>query len=327
MIARRSLVMAIQISLALEAHALVARAAASDGNPEPTCTSGAADRRTLNEHVFTPSETVTDPFTATYFRNTTGYGIARSKAPGLTVLGESAADTTYQQVALTNTLQFQWGPLPFWAVRVSGLALVYMGENTRSALAQGGTLQYRFGFGTTVSWPIANRFRVGATLDLFYAPAATLNVATPLADSVGNGSVMDASLLQRFDPWTIRPGLATALELHRSLGLVLSFQYLHSWGNTISVAAPGNALALGGTLDFGLRSISPVPIDLALSYLLTLPVSQDDTRNSQNFDIGVFYAGRPDLVLGPEVSLRKLPQGKNVDTLGLVLFVVARVYW
>lgn len=113
-----------------------------------------------------------------------------------------------------------------------------------------------------------------------------------------------------------------------SLGVAATARYEHTFGERTPLSRD-DAILGAAAVDFDFRAISPVPIGLLASYQAAVPLNGDQAGHT--LDGGVFYTGRPELVLGLETSVRRFPQGTSIgtriDSDAIVGQLVTRYYW
>jgi hypothetical protein len=283
--------------------------------------------RELRHHVFIPSQLVTDPFATTYFRSTTGAGFASSTGPGFSVTGElTGGDRDYSQAVLSQAFELQVAPWPWLALRVGGTAVVYSGVDVTSVIALGATAQTGVTAGLTLTPPKATWFRPAIVFDVDPTPAYAVTLLEGLQASIEAGRIVRSTAFESGTSTTFRPGLSGAFALDRALGLVLDVRYIAQSGDALGAAIDDDAYSLGIALDLDLRARTPIPIGFASAFRWIDRWSGDATANKE-LDLGVFYTGQRQLVLGLIGTFRAFLQRPVFDTTVWGAILTMRYYW
>lgn len=310
----------IAILLTLVAALFIARPARAAGGPP------GASRRELAGHVFIPSALVLDPFATTHFGSTTGFGFASFTLREDAGQQEPPRETTYQLAAISQGFGLQIGILPSWALRLSAAGLVYSGVNAEGALAIGATVGYQVSGGTELSFRIGRRFRLGASADVEYSPTYDLNIGTAITQSLQAGRIDAGTLLVGTQTVAVLGGVQGALAVHRSLGLLFDLRYGHAFAEQSGQKANQGHFSAGAAFSFDLGAITPVPLGLVGAYRLGVPaVSQPSL--SHDLSAGLFYTGRVNLALGPDVAFQLYPQRADLRVFSVIGQLALRYYW
>jgi len=133
-------------------------------------------RRELDGHNFLPSRFSLDPFVSTYVASETGFGYG--SAPGRTfdlcnnvICPGPGSTTSFKVGAFAQLLDYQYGFLDWWAVRVGTKIIVYSGVNDTGVVGVGTNANASFSAGTTVSFKVGDRVRLGGSFDFSIGPA------------------------------------------------------------------------------------------------------------------------------------------------------------
>jgi hypothetical protein len=258
----------------------------------------------LGGHLFIPSEVVRDPFTATYFQISTGYGYAAATGPAFSALGTTFGSRDYRFGTMVQSFELQAKIFDWWAVRIESTGLLFAGINGPSVLHVGATARFTPGAGTTVSFPIGDGIRLGGTFDFGYTPDININVITGIVRSLAARDIDARNLLTDTRLTAIQVGASVAVALHRSLGLTATADYLHVGSDTDGVGASINDVSVGLSFDFDLNAITRAPIGFILAYKLNEVETRDPGQATEAVDLGIFYTGVPHLVAGMDLSER-----------------------
>jgi hypothetical protein len=260
--------------------------------------------RAVDDHLFIPSELVRDPFTATHFQTSTGYGYATATGGAFNVLGTSIGSRDYKFGTMLQSFELQAKIFDWWAVRIESQGLIFSGINGTSALNVGVTARFNVGAGTTVSFPIGDRIRLGGTFDFGYTPDINVNVITGIVRSVAARDIDVRNLLVDTRLTAYQVDASVAVALHRSLGLTATGGYLRVSSDTDGVGDTINAVSAAAAFDFDLKSFSHVPLGFILAYKLNESATRDQGQQTEAVSGGIFYIGVPKLVAGVDFSER-----------------------
>ncbi len=289
--------------------------------------------RELGGHVFMPSDLVSDPFTGTYFGNGTAFGFASATGPRLDEHG-NAGTGTYRMATFAERFELQVGLLPWWSISTSVTGRVFSGITVDSAQQVGTQAEYFVAGGTTVSFRFG-RVRIGGEFDVAYSPSYNLNIFTALDRSVKAGKIDASTLLTSVNTITLVGGLNVAVGLHRSLGLLLATQYLRAISDGTSGSFTEGQITVGGSLSLDLHALlSVLPIGMQGAYRVLVPVSSTQPMSQQTLrheaSLGLYYTGRANLVLGPDVVFKLFPDRADMqvyDFLDTTVLIKMRYYW
>jgi hypothetical protein len=270
--------------------------------------------RVLEGHAFIPSQLVRDPFAATFVAVDVGAGKGSSsvRVPRLN------RDLDLSQAAVTNSFAFQLGITPWWALRIGGETLVFTGDNARTAIVVGQTWFYRAEAGTTFKIPLARRLALGLTFDYGWGTDYTL---IPV-----NVVVRGRPVLRITDANILRPGSALAIALNAAIGLVLRVDYEHR--TNVQVIEGTDFLLAGLSIDVDFRATSHIPLGLVVAYQGSVALAGAEAdRGPQRLQGGLFYTGRANLVVGPELELGWEQQLNGFNTTVIRALIALRYYF
>lgn len=304
----------------------------------------ADERRMLYGHRFLPSELVSAPFAATYFGTFTGFGYGQGSAQ-LAAETEATAPQmiSVQQAAFTHGLAYQLGLVSGWALRASARLHVKSGLNQDTLAERGTDFQYGISLGTVLSLRIGRRLRIGAAADADYAPDYNVNLILPMrtlfnpapktaAELVAKIDQLQAQLFSQQSAITLTTRAMAAVALHPTAGLLFELRYAHPF----LLAEGPRPLAyagLGAALSIDLFPATRIPVGALLAYRVDLPAPMDSSIAAQsivahNVSGGLFYTGRPHLVLGIDVTARLDTDPQNaMQELNANGTLLLRYYW
>jgi hypothetical protein len=271
---------------------------------DPAKNPGTADR-TLGGHVFTPSLLVRSPFAVTSFEASLLYGAGDASGPTYdTDSGVVIGEEKYSFAAMGQTFAYDKKLYEGISAGLGAVTQLYSGIDGPSAVVVGAEI----GFGAFGRLTAGHRFgpvHAAATFDASYAPRLGIVVIDAIARAIQGSGVDAGAAFTQENAWTLRPGLAAAVALHRALGITASADW--QWialdtDDDRSVTEAGVDLALAADLDLG--ELTSVPVAVLAAYRLTAPVGGNGVSRVIDASGGVFYTGRPALVLGLEVGFR-----------------------
>jgi len=272
-------------------------------DPEPAALI-AEPRRELAGHNFIPSRFADDPFVSTFIASETGAG--HGSAPGRTfdLNGKPLGMSTYEVTAFAQYLDFQYGFLDCWAMRLSLRAIADTGTNATGFAGVGATLTVNPTLGTTVSFKVGDRLRLGGRLELGFGPAVFLNLVESVVNSVENGQI--TAPVNSFSQFTVNPIFVGAWAIHRSLGMTFSVGYQHTYASNENYST-GKDLAQGkATFDFDMKELNWAPIGLVAGFGTQFSLA-DPRFLSFRYNFGIFYTAVRPLNVGLEVLFNRAP--------------------
>ena len=261
-------------------------------------------RRELAGHLFLPSRYALDPFVSTYVGSETGVGIGTSQGHTFDINGNPISVADYQVGAFAQYLDFQYGFLDWWAVRASVRVFVYTGTNTTGLVGVGTSLQINPMLGTTVSFKIGERLRLGGAVDVAFGPAVFFNIVEAVKNSISSGEV--TAPLNSFSQFTVKPAVVGSWAISEAFGLTYSFAYQYTGASASYTGVYANLLALNVLVDFDMYALKWVPIGLFAGFQTSFSVS--DTKFLQyQYQFGIFYTGVRPLDVGLEILYLRSP--------------------
>jgi hypothetical protein len=288
---------------------------AAGADPEATSeTSVPSDapalRRELAGHNFIPSKFSLDPFVSTYVSTETGFGYGTAPGHTFDVNGNPIGSADYQVGAFAQLLNFQYGFVDWWAIRAAARILVYSGLNGSGAAGVGTNALTSAGLGTTVSFKVGERLRLGGSLDVTFGPSVFFNIVQAVKDSIQNGEI--TSPVNSSSSFTFNPAFVGAWAIAQSLGFTFSVGYQHSTASNGSTSGAANLLALNGVFDFDLAGLNLVPIGFLGGFQTVF--SADSTKFLQfRYQTGIFYTGVKPLNVGLEIVFLRAPVIGSTD--------------
>jgi hypothetical protein len=261
-------------------------------------------RRELAGHNFIPSKYSLDPFVSTYAAAETGFGYG--SAPGRTfdINGKPIGTADYKAGAFAQYVEFQYGFVDWWAVRAQVKILVYTGLNASGLAGIGTNVVANPSFGTTVSFKVGDRVRLGGSLDVSFGPAVFFNIVQAVKESIANGDI--TTPVNSYGQFTLSPAFVGSWAISKPLGVTFSatYQYTHASDDTVTTTA---SLLSGNILfDFDMGELNWVPIGLIGGFSTSFAVS-DTKFLSFRYQFGIFYTGVRPLNVGFEVVYNRAP--------------------
>jgi hypothetical protein len=259
-------------------------------------------RRELAGHNFIPSRFSLDPFVSTYVSSETGFGYGTAHGHTYDLNGNPVSLANYEAGVFAQLLNYQYGFCDWWAVRVLTKLIVYSGLNSTGLAAIGTNGVGNIGLGTTVSFKVGERLRLGGSLDVVFGPSVFFNIIQAVTESIPNGEV--TSPLNSSSSFTFIPAFVGAWAISKSLGFTFSFSHQHPTNSSASTL--GHVNAVNGVFDWDLAELNLVPIGLLAGFQTTFGV--DTTRFIQfRYQFGLFYTAVKPLNVGLEVVYLRAP--------------------
>jgi hypothetical protein len=299
-----------QQAAAAPGGAAVAKAEGREGGAvEP----GAADR-TLGAHVFTPASLVRSPFTVTSFQADLWYGSGTAKGPYYDSGGLLSGEATYTFAAMGQTFAYEKKLAEGLSGAVGAVTQLYSGIDGPSAIVVG----VEVGFGAFGRLTAARRLgpvQAALTFDASYAPKMGILVYDAIKRAIDTGGLDDSSAFSQQNAWTLKPGLSAAWSPHPVLGLTASLDY--QWvavdlvgGGSDHAYGLDTALAADLDLDRWIKA----PVALVGAFHLTAPLGSSGISRVTAWSGGIFYSGRPALVLGLEIGHQSFALRETLDS-------------
>ena len=267
-------------------------------------TDAPALRRELAGHNFIPSKFSLDPFVSTYVASETGFGYGTAPGNTYDIGGNPNGLANYEVGAFAQLLNFQYGFVDWWAVRASAKILVYSGLNGTGAAGVGTNAVANVGLGTTVSFKVGDRLRLGGSLDVIFGPSVFFNIVQAVKDSIQNGEI--TSPVNSSNSFTFNPAFVGAWALEKWVGFTFSAGYQYSSASNGTSSGAANLIAVNGVFDFDLAALHWVPIGFLGGFQTEF--SADSTKFLQfRYQFGIFYTGVKALNVGLEVVYLRAP--------------------
>lgn len=305
---------------------LVAVASPASAQEAPSESASLLDR-TLGEHEFIQSRLVRDPFTATFVAFTVAHGYAWTTGPRLDVLGRSFGERDYELGAIIQSVEAGVRFADWFSLRLAGATTVFTGLGGEAVLVVGSTALFTGLAGVTFGLPVGERSRLALTFDATWKPQWDVLVAAAVERAVRESAVGSQGLLVRSNDLFLVPGLAGAFGFNRTFGAGFSLQYVHTRRDVVNgdVEHVG-AFAAGLQLNADLAPATSIPIAFVGSYRVAVPF-EDGEETDHEVGLGLFYSGRPELVLGLDASVRWFELRQVFDTTALFVTATLRYYW
>lgn len=291
-------------ALLLALHASPSVAAQGDTNPGADTPSL---RRELAGHNFIPSKFTLDPFVSTYAGSETGFGYGWAAGRTFDINGHPISTSNYEVGAFAQLLDFQYGFVDWWAVRLSVRIVAYSGINSSGLAGIGTNLETNPTLGTTMSFKVGQRLRLGGSLDFGFGPAVFFNIVQAVVDSIRNGDL--TTPVNRLSQFTLKPAFVGAWAIEKSLGMTFSLSYQYTHASSENAAIQANLLAASATFDF---DMNVVPIGLIGGFTTQFSVAQSKFL-SFRYNFGIFYTAVKPLNVGFEIVYNRAPVIGNTE--------------
>ena len=259
-------------------------------------------RRELAGHNFIPSRFSLDPFVSTYVSSETGFGYGTAHGHTYDLNGNPVSLANYEVGAFAQLLNYQYGFVDWWAVRVFTKLLVYSGLNSTGLAGIGTNGAGNIGLGTTVSFRVGKRLRLGGSLDVIFGPSVFFNVIQAVKESIQNGEI--TSPLNSSSSFVFIPAFVGAWAITESLGFTFSLSHQHPTNSSVSTF--GHVNVVNGVFDWDLAELNLVPIGFLAGFQTAFGV--DTPRFLQfRYQFGLFYTAVKPLNVGLEVVYLRAP--------------------
>jgi hypothetical protein len=212
--------------------------------------------------------------------------------------------STYEVSAFAQYLAYQYGFLDCWAMRLSLRAVVYTGTNATGFAGVGATLAVNPSLGTTVSFKVSDRLRLGGRLELGFGPAVFLNLVESVVDSIENGQI--TAPVNSFSQFTVNPIFVGAWAIHPSLGMTFSLGYQHTHASNDNYSTGRDLVQGNVTLDFDMNALKWAPIGLLAGFGTQLSLTEPKFL-SFRYNLGIFYTAVRPLNVGLEIVFNRAP--------------------
>ncbi len=287
---------------------------------------GLATDRVLNGHAFLPSFVIRTPFAATSFDANLGYGVGSASGPTYNLAGNIDGSRTYSFAAMGQT--FGYEKLITEGVSAGGgvQTTLYSGIDGPSALVVGADVNVGL-LGKVTAGHRFGPIQAAATLDLAYGPRLGIIVIDAVRSAIASGGVETDPALAIDKVLTLQPGFAASWAPHKALGITAAVDWQWVSADKEQGSSDGSAAGLGfaGDLDFG--KITSVPLGLLAAIHWVEPLAGQDISRVQDYSLGGFYTGKPELVLGAEVAWREFHIRPDLKSSATLLQVRAAYLW
>jgi len=280
--------------------------AAPPAPPLPSVPPGATDR-TINGHTFIPEILVRSPFAATAASADLLYGSGNATGPAFDVNGVPMGFRTYTFAAMAQTFGYDKKVAEGISVGGGLITQLFSGIDGPSLVVVGAQIGGGL-FGRATAGTQLGPVQAALTFDAIWGPRIGLLVIQAIQKALDQRVLDTASAFSMQNAWTLKPGFAASWALWRPLGLTGSVDYQWIAINTsdeVPKHGAGVDLGLAADLDFG--TFTPVAMGVLAAIHTTSPLGSDSgVERVNDYSLGLFYTGRPALVLGLEVGRRDL---------------------
>jgi hypothetical protein len=150
---------------------------------------------------------------------------------------------------------------------------------------------------------IGEHVRLAALLDAQYGPVFTALIVPGLVAAVNSGQISVDQFYQENLALTWIPSLAGSFAPFPFVGVTLNLRLLFPDGSGNAQFA-SSGIAFAGMVDLDLRPLVPfVPLGLSGVYSILSPLG-GALATTQNFGLGIYYTGVPELAAGVEIDWR-----------------------
>jgi hypothetical protein len=286
-----------------------------------------ASPRSLNGHLFVPSRLLASPFSTTHLGITAMGALAEATASRYDLRGDVVGERDYSMAAFGTQVDYQLRLADFFALRVSGNAMVFSGIDGPSAVAVGATFRTNFGAGLTAGLPLGNVVRLAVVFDAGYQPAFDLTIGAGILRALRTGSFDSGEVFVLGKTLQLRPGLSVAWAPIPLVGITGEIRYSHTEVEKTSSENPtGDAVDMAALVDVDLGTVWPVPIAIAGLYRLQEPTSGNSVR-IEDAGGAIFYTGRPHLAAGLAITQQWFDVRPRTDTSATLVDLMVRYYW
>jgi hypothetical protein len=263
--------------------------------------------RELGGHLFVPSHLMQDPFSYTGLGLFWGVGGGDATGPTLNLGPPPTIDLantrSYGFNGLGLGMAFEARILEWFSVHGSADAQAYLGTGNRALLVVGTSAQITGLVGMKGSLRLGEHVRLAVVLDAQYGPVFTALIVQGLLDALNSGQISLDQFYQENTALTWIPALVGAFAPFPFVGVTMNVRFLFPDGSGNAQFA-SSGIALAGMVDLDLRPLVPfVPLGLSGVYSILSPLG-GALATTQNFGLGVYYTGVPELAAGIEIDWR-----------------------
>jgi len=299
--------------------------------PPPGAMPAGTQDRTLGGHVFVPEVLVRSPFAATSIEANIIYGSGTAK--GSASAGNLVIkDDTYEFASMSQIITYEHKIAEGISAGGGITAELISGIDGKSVVVMGTQIGYGL-FGRFTAGQQVGPAQVAFTFDASYGPRYGIFFLNAL-DIAFNGirgdlpKTEDAAFTSD-NAWTLKPGASVAWAPMRQLGVTAAVDYQWISQKTSNGTNTGSALDVGVAADWDFGAYTRTPVALLATWHWTAPLgSSMNTSIGHVIDwsLGVFYTGRPALVLGLELGRRSFPY-RSLDTDLNLAQLRVQYYW
>jgi hypothetical protein len=261
--------------------------------------------RELAGHLFAPSHLVQDPFSYTGVGVFWGVGGGDAIGPTLDVGPPPRLDfvntRSYGVNGLGLGMILEARILEWISIHGSADATAYLGTGNRSLLVVGTTAQITGLVGLKGSLRLGEHVRLAAILDAQYGPVFTALILPGLIDAVTSGQISLDQFYRDSKALTWIPALTGAFAPFPFVGVTANVRLLFPDGSGNAQFA-SSGITFAGMVDLDLRPLVQfLPLGLSGVYSILSPLG-GALATTQNFGLGVYYTGIPELAAGIEID-------------------------
>ncbi len=280
-------------------------------------------RPLLGGHAFLPNNLVPDPFIKTFIRNSVGLGQAVDLEIPLPLIdGDTIVGLKGDLLFAILDFEYQHAVKDWLAVRGEVGVVGRLGTDLGALFASGVTAATGFNLGWLIRLFESERTLLSGSLQLSSNNFTTINISRFVEDIIQG---RPASLVGNTP--IARGGGSLRFAWGQSQFFGLTAQAAGGYGESVERTADDQLYVdFGGTLDFDLLAISPVPIGVLLGFkLATFPEAGDDVKDdTRTVLLRIAYNGRSDFIIGLDVrsqqfESRTLNQTINFGSFGISL--------
>lgn len=283
--------------------------------------------RVLNGYSFLPSGLIEDPFAVSYFRNSTGAGVAFDlETPFVDFDGDTLGALVGNVGFLSLDFGWQQRFGGWFAARVALGAVGRVGIDRQSALAQGVTALARWSVGATAQVFRSRNFVFSTTVDFSQSGIVGLDPFGFARSVAEEGIETDSSLLRSTNSRGGKLGLRAAWAPADWIGLSGAIE-----GGLTKLTDDDSNSRVGGGVSIGIDFANAVSFPLGV--LLSAesegfnPNGPDLSNRATGVGLGVFYTGWSDFSVGLETSWRNLKRREDDTTFSAFLAALNLQYF
>jgi hypothetical protein len=292
----------------------------------------------MNGHSFLPSHLIDDPFSYTAFGMTFGLGSGSALGPELRLSPPPpeviSSNKWYGYTGLGVGFILNVRFLEYLSARALVSTTAYLGSGSGAVIAVGSSARVTGDLGVKGSLPVGEHFRFGATFDVAYGPVYSILIAQGIANAVEacridpqTCEVNLGSFLAQEDTVTYVGGLSGAWAPLPYLGVILNAQFLAPT-KTGKASVSQNGLTLAAMVDFDARPLLAwLPVGMNLTYSITSPIGSNGVTTTQDYGVGFYYTGVPNLALGLELDWRAGRLASQQVAESTLAWINFRYYW